>query len=139
MVVKKKTDGIFLFLKRKCAPPAAKKKNWAQPGIRLHPSTEHGCTRQIGSATYVQKAGWRSNPCRPEDHALVMCYCDSIYKSYHSLHVWLRLSCSGGSRVNGVVLRRPSAAASRHYTLQVPADGSHSAGTFLLADITIPV
>lgn len=26
MVVKKKTDGIFLFLKRKCAPPAAKKK-----------------------------------------------------------------------------------------------------------------
>lgn len=112
--------------------PQLRKKKGDSPGIRLHPFSKHGCTQQIGSETYIQKAGWRSNPCRPEDHAPVMCYCDSIYKSYHSLHVWLRLSCSRRNSVNGVVLKRPLAAASRHYTFQVPADGSHSGGTLRL-------
>lgn len=133
MVVKNKQMENFSW--KACVLPPAKKKKEDSPGIRLHPSTEHGCTRQIGSATYIQK-GWWSNPCRPEDHAPVMCYCDSIYKSYHSLHVWLWLSCSRGSRVNGVVLKRALAVARRHYTSQVPADGSRSGGT--LCSHTLP-
>lgn len=120
--------------------PPAKKKKKDSPGIRLHPSTEHGCTRQIGSATYIQEAGWRSNPCRPEDHAPVMCYCDSIYKSYHSLHVWPRLHCRCRYSVNGVVLKRPFGGSSRpSLYISSPCWRQPLGWNPALAHITIPV